>query len=109
MAVIKIEGEVSSVTAAVLAAKSELDKYEAIWSVKVIARPSEDIELLTRNKETVGYDLITKKNLAEELNNDNQKKESKDEPTCNMCNDPKCPREKGDLRKDCIHYDNIEE
>ncbi|MDW7669729.1 MAG: hypothetical protein SCJ93_12970, partial [Bacillota bacterium] len=88
-------------------------------------------------KETVGYDLITKNNLAEELNNDNQKgkvenlnleeekvydhkedkldnkkldkeKRLKDEPTCNICNDPMCPREKGDLRKNCIHYDDYE-
>ena len=69
--------------------------------------------------------MIIKENLDEELNDYNQKEknefvnleqekvyddkeESKDEITCNMCNDPKCPREKGDLRKDCIHYDEVE-
>ncbi len=26
------------------------------------------------------------------------------EPTCNLCNDPACPRKKGDPRKNCIHY-----
>ncbi|WP_462410559.1 BMC domain-containing protein [Neobacillus sp. Marseille-QA0830] len=27
--------------------------------------------------------------------------------TCNQCHDPKCPRQKGDLRSTCIHYKEI--
>ncbi|MCT4618053.1 MAG: BMC domain-containing protein [Marinisporobacter sp.] len=26
---------------------------------------------------------------------------------CNICKDPKCPRKKGDLRKICIHYEEL--
>ncbi|QZY54139.1 BMC domain-containing protein [Crassaminicella profunda] len=26
---------------------------------------------------------------------------------CNICKDPKCPRKKGDLRKMCIHYEEL--
>ncbi len=29
------------------------------------------------------------------------------EITCNLCGDPECARKKGDLRKTCIHYDDI--
>jgi ethanolamine utilization protein EutM len=28
----------------------------------------------------------------------------KTEPTCNLCHDINCPREKGDLKMKCIHY-----
>ncbi|ADQ14433.1 BMC domain-containing protein [Halanaerobium hydrogeniformans] len=33
--------------------------------------------------------------------------DSEDEEICNICEDPNCPRTKGDLRTDCIHYDEI--
>lgn len=29
---------------------------------------------------------------------------AKTEPTCNLCHDINCPREKGDLKMKCIHY-----
>ncbi|QNO14005.1 BMC domain-containing protein [Alkalicella caledoniensis] len=29
--------------------------------------------------------------------------------TCNLCKDPKCPREKGELRTLCIHYEELKE
>ena len=28
------------------------------------------------------------------------------EYTCNLCKDPKCPRQKGDLKTTCIHYED---
>jgi len=131
MTVIKIEGEVGAVTAAVSAVKAELDKYNSIWSIKVIARPSEGIEFLTRNDETVGYDFIHEidinsgsKNINKEIEELEEKKNSiiekeqedillkedtsENEITCNLCHDAECPRKKGDLRKKCIHYDEIE-
>ncbi|MGM0602714.1 MAG: BMC domain-containing protein [Bacillota bacterium] len=33
--------------------------------------------------------------------------EKDEEDICNICGDPACPRKKGDLRKNCIHYDEI--
>jgi|SRR6056297_162333 len=189
MAVIKIEGNVGAVKSAIQAAKAILKKDE-IWSTKVIARPSEYLEDMTRNGETVGYSRnkesknekvepvedkdiklndeeinkenkktkeeliqieIDKKdeNLKEELeskefeesedsqidyeedkeelesdeNEEIQVEEIQEEPkesedsqedsveelviTCNLCKDPECARKKGDLRKTCIHYDDI--
>jgi microcompartment protein CcmL/EutN len=31
------------------------------------------------------------------------------EEVCNLCKDPKCSRRKGDLRTNCIHYDELKE
>lgn len=33
--------------------------------------------------------------------------EKDDGDICNLCGDPDCPRRKGELRTDCIHYDEI--
>jgi microcompartment protein CcmL/EutN len=33
--------------------------------------------------------------------------ELEEEDICNLCGDPACPRNKGDLHTDCIHYDEI--
>lgn len=154
MVVIKIEGDVSAVTSAVLAAKAELIKYKAIYSTKVIARPSEGIEFLTRNKDTVGYNLIVKEEVEQEevkelvpeeeveqeevmelVPEEDEKSDEEEKPedeksdeeeipqeddkskedndirseeiiTCNLCHDPKCPRKKGDLRQNCIHFND---
>lgn len=152
MVVIKIEGDVGAVTAAIQAS-SNVGK---VYSKKVIPRPGEGIECLIKNNNTVGYydkhkntdDDIkeietineeieeesneeTKKNKIVELNEDieevendesnKEKKEieinnieennpnkddSKEKYTCNLCKDPKCPREKGDLRVNCIHHED---
>ena len=186
MAVIKIEGNVGAVKSAIQAAKAILKKDE-IWSTKVIARPSECLEDMTRNDETVGYsrnkeskkekvepvedkdiklndEEIYKENkktkeesiqieIAKKDNNlkeESETKESEDSQidyeedkeelesdkneevqeeeiqeelkesedskedsveeliiTCNLCGDPECARKKGDLRKTCIHYDEL--
>ncbi len=52
MTVVKIEGSVGAVKAAVDAALASTDK---IAFSKVIARPNEEIEILIRNNETVGF------------------------------------------------------
>lgn len=150
MVVIKIEGDVSAVTSAVQAAKAELIKYKAIYSTKVIARPAEGIEFLTRNKDTVGYNLIVEEEVEQEevrelvpeedeKSDEVEKPEEDEKPgeeepedgksdeeepqegdilkedkdirseeiiTCNLCHDPKCPRKKGDLRQNCIHFND---
>lgn len=140
MVVIKIEGDVGAVTAAIQAS-SNVGK---VYSKKVIPRPSEGIECLIKNNNTVGYDdkdkntyydtnvLIIDEDIEEveddEANkeikeieiNENTKEEginnieennpneddSKEKYTCNLCKDPKCPREKGDLRVNCIHHED---
>lgn len=151
MVVIKIEGDVGAVTAAVQAS-SNVGK---VYSKKIIPRPGEGIECLIKNNNTVGYydkdkntdddtnvliidddikeietineeieeeveDDETNKEIKEIEINENTKEEeinnieennpnednSKEKYTCNLCKDPKCPREKGDLRVNCIHHED---
>lgn len=158
MVVIKIEGDVGAVTAAIQAS-SNVGK---VYSKKVIPRPGDGIECLIKNNNTVGYDDKDKntdddtsvliidddikeietinEEIEEESNeeieeveddeankeikeieiNENTKEEeinnieennpnedySNEKYTCNLCKDPKCPREKGDLRVNCIHHED---
>ncbi len=106
MTVVKIEGDVGAVKAAVDAAAS-IDK---VLFSKVIARPNREIEMLVRNKETIGFKSVEemesiKDNVKKSFENSNdqlginQKKYS-----CNICKDPKCTRKKGELVSTCIHY-----
>lgn len=182
MTVVKIEGNVGAVKAAIEAATVAANKVSKVFSTKVIPRPSEGIDFLMRNCDTVGYEsekaveeLVEiyedsdedKNNTQEKIevevseeisehqinieeleieeddskleetdniegNNqelsqiDNSEYESKDghnlmhdiidkfkkksttevEYTCNLCKDPKCPRQKGDLKTTCIHYED---
>jgi microcompartment protein CcmL/EutN len=43
----------------------------------------------------------------DETDEDEDDEEDDDEDICNLCGDPACPRRKGELRTDCIHYDEI--
>lgn len=137
MVVVKIEGNVGAVNAAVQAS-SNIGK---VYSKKVIPRPGDGIECLIKNENTVGHEDESKNaddddNLlminegikeeeaveeekANETNEDIKEKEMNnmeennlnedainEKYTCNLCKDPKCPREKGDLRVNCIHYED---
>lgn len=137
MVVVKIEGDVGSVTASIQAASNK----GRIYSKKVIPRPGYGIEDLIKNKNTVGYkDLdtnidndtnmlsinedikdskvdedieykkINEDKEEDEINNIEENNLKKDDSnkkyTCNLCKDSKCPREKGDLRVNCIHYED---
>ena len=191
MTVVKIEGNVGAVKAAIEAATVAANKVSKVFSTKVIPRPSEGIDFLMRNCDTVGYEsekaveeLVeiyedsdedkNKENIEEDKDNtqekievevseeisehqinieeleieeddskleetdniegnnqelsqiDNSEDEFKDshnlmhdiidkfkkksttevEYTCNLCKDPKCPRQKGDLKTTCIHYED---
>lgn len=119
MVVIKIEGDVCAVTAAIQASS----KVGKIYSKKVIPRPDDGIKCLIKSRNTVGYEGIDKNTDNDKnvliINEDVKEKEinkieesnvkegvSNEKYTCNLCKDPKCPRAKGDLRVNCIHYDD---
>lgn len=54
--VVKVEGDVGAVKAAIAAAAVEANKVGRVVSTKVIARPADALEMLTRNGDTVGYE-----------------------------------------------------
>ncbi|WP_122639971.1 BMC domain-containing protein [Romboutsia sp. Marseille-P6047] len=167
MTVVKIEGNVGAVKAAIEAATVAANKVSKVFSTKVIPRPSEGIDFLMRNSDTIGYlkentlsdkskeecnNIIENNDLNEETSEkineiqeetdiseyeDTSQEDIKDiidtneeinnlemqtddsenieeelssnngeEYTCNLCKDPKCPRQKGDLKTNCIHYED---
>ena len=55
MSTIKVAGDIGAVKAAVDAATAACAKGRGVWGTKVIARPSEGIEKLIYNNQTVGY------------------------------------------------------
>lgn len=58
MSTIKVAGDIGAVKAAVDAATAACAKGRGVWGTKVIARPSEGIEKLIYNSQTVGYTPI---------------------------------------------------
>ncbi|MGL5693570.1 MAG: BMC domain-containing protein [Peptostreptococcaceae bacterium] len=154
MTVVKIEGNVGAVKAAIEAATVAANKVSSVFSTKVIPRPSDGIDLLMRNSDTIGftksveevvedveeeteskdgtqeevkenevennedidqiniedngYEAFSKEEIDEEIDevNDDNLETCKDY-TCNLCKDPKCPRQKGDLKTTCIHYEDL--
>lgn len=65
MTVVKIEGNVGAVKAAIEAATVAASKISSVFSTKVIPRPSNSIDFLMRNSNTVGYEKETIKNKEE--------------------------------------------
>ena len=55
MSTIKVAGDVGAVKAAVEAATAACAKGRGVWGTKVIPRPSEGIDKLIYNSQTVGY------------------------------------------------------
>lgn len=157
MAVLKIEGNVGAVKAAVDAGIVAANRVNKVFSYKVIPRPSEKIENLIRSNDTVGYideavDMIEEASIEEtvleptqvndeeanfeqfenieeasvneiqEVENNTENIEERDlnientidnnqheesHYTCNICKDPKCSRQKGELKTNCIHYNEF--
>lgn len=121
---VKIKGNVGAIKAAVNAGSVTAALVGGVYGKIIIPRPSESLERMIRNKETVGYDesgcdvsddsLIVDSNqevtIKEEViicvvdnqNNDNEKIEIK--VTCNLCHKPECKRKKGEPRSVCIEF-----
>lgn len=136
MTVVKIEGNVGAVKAAIEAAQISAAKVNKVISAKIIPRPSTQINILIKNSDTVGLEekaveiestiplelvnsIDTVDEIEEAVDLDNIDPEIEDEKieeikvddikrkdryTCNICEDPKCPRLKGELKSTCIHY-----
>ena len=142
-AVVKIQGDVGAVRAAVDAATSARETANYFVAKDIIARPSLDLDALIYSKETKGLlkeetSLEEKEEVKEEVvesqvqENTSQDPEEEEErlespqpdqaedlkeetpalekakeATCNLCHDPACPRQKGEPRADCIHFDEM--
>ena len=114
MTTVKVMGNVGAVKAAIEAARIAASKVNTICGYRVIARMSEGLDIMVYNEETVGYKEINEPEVFEDIepeevvdekDNPMEEEDSKAE-LCNLCWDPKCPRQKGDLRINCIHYND---
>ena len=95
----------------------EESKKEAfnIEESKKIKEDFSQIEKLKEEKEGIGEEVQTE-NQEEKVEQDEEsmcefeeENKSGSEEVCNLCGDPKCPRKKGELRVNCIHYSELKE
>lgn len=141
MVVVKLEGDVGAIQAAVESAKHAASLVNRVYATKVIPRPAEGIEKIVFSKETKGWKAAKAAEAAAEpvvetpaaqtpvpeLIEEAAAPRTADEPSgtvtepaasqpepeaqpdpsregvCNYCQDPACPRRKGDPRDWCIH------
>ena len=142
-AVVKIQGDVGAVRAAVDATTSARETANYFVAKDIIARPSLDLDALIYSKETKGLlkeetsleekeeekEEVVESQVQENTSQDPEEEEERlespqpdqaedlkeespaleeaKEATCNLCHDPACPRQKGEPRADCIHFDEM--
>ena len=100
--VIKITGDVASVQAAITAGAQFAEQRNGLVAHKVIARPGEGILRAEAPPPSVIQpepepEAVVSPAPAEEL------PQQHGVVSCNLCLDPKCPRQKGEPRSLCIH------
>ncbi|MBM5596387.1 BMC domain-containing protein [Listeria seeligeri] len=101
---VKIEGDVAAVNAALEAGEQTALASDSFVAKKVIPRPREEIFTVFWPREEVTPEPLKEVQVQieqEEL----AEPEVTAEATCNLCHDPACPRVKGDPRQDCIHFE----
>ena len=114
---VKLEGDVSAITAAVEAGAQAASKVNQVVATLVMGRPHEDIHPLIYSSAMVGLVPTAAETEAEDVceepeaedpsETDPEQAEAEAEvqkATCNLCGDPQCPRIKGDPHQNCIHF-----
>ncbi|EDH5629559.1 propanediol utilization microcompartment protein PduK [Salmonella enterica subsp. enterica serovar Claibornei] len=102
--VIKIAGDVASVQAAITTGAQFAEQRNGLVAHKVIARPGEGILLAEAPSSVIEPEpeeseiaAVVSEAPAEEAPQESEL------VSCNLCLDPKCPRQKGESRTLCIH------
>lgn len=109
---IKVVGDVGSVKASMSAANTAASKVGKVVATHIIPRPHDEVEIFMKfdkyNKDSRKKQNNKYKKEEKESNSLEDKSESEmiseNQYTCNLCEDPLCPRRKGDPRINCIHY-----
>ncbi|HCI6030001.1 BMC domain-containing protein [Klebsiella quasipneumoniae] len=103
--VIKITGDVASVQAAITTGAQFAEQRNGLVAHKVIARPGEGIlpaeapppsVMEPEPEESETANVVSEAPAEEPL-------QQQGVVSCNLCLDPKCPRQKGEPRTLCIH------
>lgn len=86
--------------------KNKADKeVEEVESSEEVNKEPEELE--TENMIEAEFDQDNESTIDSTPEESEEIEEKKEEDICNLCGDPACPRSKGDLHTDCIHYDEI--
>ncbi|EHR8835332.1 BMC domain-containing protein [Shigella flexneri] len=100
--VIKITGDVASVQAAITTGAHFAEQRNGLVAHKVIARPGEGILLAEIPTSVIEPEESEIADAVSEAPSEEAPQES-ELVSCNLCLDPKCPRQKGEPRALCIH------
>jgi microcompartment protein CcmL/EutN len=129
---VKFSGDVGAVKAAVTSARVNAEKVGTVVSAHVIPRLSAGLKGWLMTEESAKAEEATQVECSEkpaeekektaEVEEKSEEAEYEENPeeteiiadseseneknpayTCNLCKDPKCPREKGQMEKLCIH------
>jgi microcompartment protein CcmL/EutN len=102
--VIKITGDVASVQAAITTGAQFAEQRNGLVAHKVIARPGEGI--LPQRLPTLRHEPEPEESETADVVSEAPAEEPLQQQgvvSCNLCLDPKCPRQKGEPRSLCIH------
>ncbi|WP_458415355.1 BMC domain-containing protein [Schinkia sp. CFF1] len=129
MVTVKFEGDVGAVKAAVEAGTIAASRVGKVFSKHIIPRVGSGVDKIVYSNDTVGpgnplqiqktttvdhpislEQAAPDEQIIEEHHSDAD--EADKERTgfievCNICNDPTCPRRKGDIKSSCIHYKEL--
>ncbi|MDN5324001.1 MAG: ethanolamine utilization protein EutM [Clostridia bacterium] len=129
LVVVKLLGDVGAIKAAVSSGAKAAEKVGKIWATHVIPRPNPNINSNfypnLGNREEQNAEKQDENKRLEQNEEKDKKTETRSKPdteenfidtpeeqkditegevTCNLCNDPLCPRKKGEPRINCINY-----
>lgn len=108
---VKMEGDISAVTAAVEAGAQAASAVNQVVATLIMGRPHDDVRPLIYSPFMVGLPEEPQEEAApvpaepkEPAGTEEPKPSEQAEATCNLCHDPACPRSRGEPRVNCIHY-----
>jgi len=105
MLVLKIEGDVSAVEAAIAAGAAEAEPIGRVYRKVVIPHPAEDMAQMMVYPGDKKMVKVTETSVPVEITEANDDLPVQAEiQICNICLDPKCPRRKGQPHKMCRNY-----
>ena len=105
--VVKIAGDVASVQAAVMTGAELAERQQGLVAQKVIARPGAGLLPARVEAPSPAPDAALEEENATVMDERRDPADTLPRPaeqvTCNLCQDPHCPRQKGEPRSQCLH------
>jgi microcompartment protein CcmL/EutN len=106
---IKITGDVAAVDAALSTGAAFAAKHGGLIAKSLLARPDTQLmqQVVPSKTKVEQAQLVPEPTATDEVTPDQEGEPTLDFPdgkvTCNLCQDPLCPRQKGEPRNKCLH------